>query len=233
MKKTILIGLSLSLFAILLIPSVPAVELSLVKDEQIKTITEQFSIISQISDFHENDLLDKQTTDTFNLYFEEIINNFEKKIFESDADVGNDEDGEPRFFPFLGIFIYLAIAYVLLAISVIVLRFIGGGIRGIFQGIKLKILQFIGSIISIVSFIITLALNIVKGALSTGLKVGTFILDVILLIFTGIFTVLLILIQGIGNIIADIWNGIGTILQFILEIISVIIETIFPNIGVN
>ncbi|OYT29895.1 hypothetical protein B6U98_01140 [Thermoplasmatales archaeon ex4572_165] len=233
MKKTILIGLSLSLFAILLIPSVPAVELSLVKDEQIKTITEQFSIISQISDFHENDLLDKQTTDTFNLYFEEIINNFEKKIFESDADVGNDEGGEPRFFPFLGIFIYLAIAYVLLAISVIVLRFIGGGIRGIFQGIKLKILQFIGSIISIVSFIITLALNIVKGALSTGLKVGTFILDVILLIFTGIFTVLLILIQGIGNIIADIWNGIGTILQFILEIISVIIETIFPNIGVN
>jgi len=233
MKKTILIGLSLSLFAILLIPSVPAVELSMVKDEQIKTITEQFSIISQISDFHETDLLDKQTTDTFNLYYEEMINNFENKLFESDSVVGNDEGGEPRFFPFLGIFIYLAIAYVLLAISVIVLRFIGGGIRGIFQGIKLRILQFIGSIISIVSFIITLALNIVKGALSTGLKVGTFILDVILLIFTGIFTVLLILIQGIGNIIAGIWNGIGTIIQFILELISVVIETIFPNIGVN
>ncbi len=92
MKKTILIGLSLSLFAILLIPSVPAVELSMVKDVQINTITEQFS---KISNFHETDLIDKQTTDTINLYLEEMINNFEKKLFESDTDVENDERGEP------------------------------------------------------------------------------------------------------------------------------------------
>jgi len=233
MKKTMLIGLSLSIFAILLIPSVPAVELSMVKDAQIKAIAEQFSIIIQISSFQETDLLYKQTTDNLNIYFEEIIINFEKKLFESNSNVGNDEDAEPLFFPFLGIFIYLAIAYVFLAISVIILRFIGGGIRGIFEEIKSRIQQFIGSIISIVSFIIALALNVVKGLLSSGLKVGTFILDVILLVITGIFTVLLIIIQGIGNLIAGIWNVIGSILQFILELIGVVIETLFPNIGMN
>jgi hypothetical protein len=221
MKKTFLFSTCLSIIALLLIPSIPAVEISLVKDVQTNVLSDSFLMTNLLSKIKKLKLAEIENQGTSNSFFESLL--FHKQSNNND---GGDID--PTFFPFLGIFVYLLIAYIFFAINAMILRFIGDGIRGVISNIVGRIQQAIESVISLIVFIISIIINIASLIISAGITIGTFILDVLLIVITGIITLLLLTIQGIGNTFAKIWHGIGMVLRFIVDIIYVILDAIFP-----
>ena len=105
MKKGILLGSILSVFLILMIPSIPAIEYNNVLDEN------KSNIINRIQNSEFNDSIQKLKD---NRLLNNILNAI-KNIFYSLNEKFFD-DPEPLFFPFLGIIFYGLIAIIILSI---------------------------------------------------------------------------------------------------------------------
>ena len=231
-----LIGLCLTLGALLLLPVIPAVQVQTVKQEQIAMIYEKIETTRQFSNLLNSGVFKEHSELISTVTLDDISHMIDTIWFESDnylnpPTTDDPGDPEPVFFPFLGIFVYLAIAYVFIAINVMVLKFIGKHVRAVIDAIVSRIVQFLENVLTVIMFVLTLAYNIVKGLLTGLVIVGTFIIDVVLIIITGILTLIVLVLQGIINILATIWRGIGDILRFIIEMINVVIDALFPLIG--
>lgn len=236
MRREIYIYTFIACLTLLMVPTIPSMEFSMVKEtyetnvenyfEQTINFQEKNNGITNKIDFSHMIVILKQ-------FFGKITNT--KKSLQSEGD-----DEQPLFFPFLGIFVYALIAIIILKIIGIILHFIGGKINLVIQFIKAKITNFITKTITLLTTIstiiislFTLLVNIIVYVTTTVYNlISTTVLiitNVIVLIVSGIVTLFLLTLQGIINIIAKIWFGIGEVLRFIVEVIQAILDAIFPN----
>ena len=100
MKKSILFGTILSVFLIIMVPSIPAIEYNTVVEENKSFFMEK------VKDFDKKDFLSNILDGLKN-----IIYKLNEKFFNSD----DQPDEQPLFFPILGIIFYGLIAIIILA----------------------------------------------------------------------------------------------------------------------
>ncbi len=240
MKKQIIIGCFLSILVLLLVPSIPATQYSMVKEAKIEAIGQE--IIQHTDKLSSLDLdkiktmLSTSLSNKQSFTKEDIFEQLQLKI--SQTDTSNDE--QPLFFPFLGIFIYLLIFYIIYIVIVSILREIFDFIDVIIGNIQSKIKNFIQGIINIfltvLSLIFTLLGTIVEviGTLGLALINGIAslivgIYNVFVLLLQGIAMLIVLAIKGLGMLLSAIWQGLGAFFRLLVDIFNLIIDAIFPN----
>jgi len=236
MRRELVIYTFIATFILLLIPTIPAMEFSLVQNN-IKDSLQQ-----KIEQTLDATPVDKSLFK--NIDFSSpgsILQHFLDKISKTKESLQSDDGGEqPLFFPFLGIFVYGFILVVILKVIGTIIKLIGGKINYVIQLIKLKITNAITKIITFITTLVTFVINIITylvnltitlltNLFNLGVTIGSILFNAILLILTGIITIILMAVQAIINVIAKIWYGIGQIIRFFIDLIIVIIDAIFPN----
>lgn len=251
MKKIIILTCLLSTFILLSVPAIPSMHITLAEESYQNKIENQILNlgIDQLEIKDSNLLSNKENIQTL---LPTLIQSLLQKESRSVERPDNDDDPQPLFFPFLGIFIYGLILYIVLKIVFNIIKIIHGNIQTILQNIKTRIINLIQTIATlvitiltfiitvittIIQLIITLTTKLINGTLTLATSLingiitfGNILIDLILIVITGFFTILLIIFQGIANIIARIWAGIGVFFGLINDIIELILNTIFPNI---
>lgn len=238
MKKQIIIGCLLSIFVLLLVPSIPALQYSMVKEANIKVIQNEIMADKKLSSHFSQEKIDFILST-----FLTTDHSFSKKtiveLLNEDKSV-NPSDEEPLFFPFLGIFIYLLIFYIIYIIIASIVRVVFDFVGCIVDNIKSKIQNFIDSIVNIVLTVVGLVFTVLKTVIQVLGTIGQSIINgvstllqafgsLILLLFQGIVTLFILAIQGIVFLLKGIWNGLGEFFRLLIEIFSLIIDAVFPN----
>jgi hypothetical protein len=112
MKKQIIIGCFLSIIILLLVPSIPATQYSMMKEAKIEAIGQEIIKNTDTPSSFDLDniktMLSTVSFDKKSLTKEDVIDQLQLGISQTSST--NDE--QPLFFPFLGIFIYLLIFYI-------------------------------------------------------------------------------------------------------------------------
>ncbi|MBS3749246.1 MAG: hypothetical protein KGY65_03925 [Candidatus Thermoplasmatota archaeon] len=240
MKKQIIIGCLLSIIVLLLVPSIPATQYSMMKEAKIEAIGQEIikhtdtpsSLdFDKIKTMLSTILFDKQSVTK-----EDVIDQLQLGISQTSST--NDE--QPLFFPFLGIFIYLLIFYIIYIVIVSILREIFNFIDVIVGNIQSKIQNFIQGIINIFLTIISLVFMLLKTIVEVIGTIGIAIINGIAALIVGIYNVFVFLLQGIamlivfaikglGMLLSAIWNGLGVFFRLLVDIFNLIIDAIFPN----
>lgn len=238
MKKQIVIGCLLSIFVLLLVPSIPALQYSMVKEANIESIRNEIITDTKLSSRFSQQKID-EIISTFLTNENSISKETITKLLNEDH--SNDiPDEEPLFFPFLGIFIYLLIFYIIYIIIASIVREVFDFVGHIVDNIKSKIQNFIDSIINIILTIISLVFTVVKtiiqilGTIGQGIINGVSTLlqafaSLIIFLFQGILTLVVLTVQGIVLLLKGIWKGLGEFFRLLIEIVSLIIDEVFPN----
>jgi len=228
MKKLLLIGIMLSSIVLLTTPSLPAMQFSLVQD----------SYTSFIEDTIQKKTLDNLMISENNPIYgsiQSILSTILKQLqqgslsFLKQKPMMDPDDPQPQFFPFLGIFIYLFIAYVIFKIIGLILQYFGSIIAGIISSIVGRIKNLFTAIISLITALISVIVTILIAVFNVLAKVGEFILNAIVLILSGILSTILVIISGFIQLLGFIWQGFGAFLGVLLDILRIIYEAIFPG----
>jgi len=229
MNKRILIGLIISITILLLTPILPIVQFSSAEEANEKRLTDEVGTLYGGALLKDIDLYDgdeqRYLIDVLSQLFEHVsIQDLLTTSTES-----NEDDPQALFFPFLGIFIYGLIAFVIIKIIVIIFQYFGSIIRSIANNIAGRINNLIQFILNIITFILRFIMEIVKGIFSLALKTGELVITIIMTILSAILAGILLIINVIVGILLRIWQGIGVFLGLMLEILLLIYETIFPS----
>jgi len=221
-KKRMIIGSLFFMFLLLSIPALPAVEVTLVREEYKSSIADQ---------------IEKKGLFQTNL-FEKITKQFGQKTSLSDLIDHLDSSEEEQSFS--------AQSIVLLDIIIIVLFLLGvfKGIPNFFQNIYAVIMTIANSAAFIIKTIADLLLNLVvfsgESLVTLLIGIGQVIVQILELggiavvsLIAGIISVIgLILfgiVYGIVNLASLVWSGIETVLGLILDILRLIYEAIFQQ----
>jgi hypothetical protein len=239
MKKQIIIGCFISILVLLLVPSIPAISYTMIKEANIETISNEIiqnedihttCSIEEIKEILSDILSNDQSINSLNI--------FDGSIDQDFTIPGNEQ---PLFFPFLGIIIYLLIFYILFLILVTILRNIFDFFGKIIDNIKSKILNFVTLIINVVVILLTFIFNVLKATGQIMASVGLSILsgikslvtglgNLIVLSIQGLITIIVLLIRGIGGLIRNIWKGLGIFFRLMIDIFNLILDAVFPNV---
>jgi len=200
MNKKFKIGIILSIFLLLITPSLPAMEFTIVQETYENLFQQEFKEISIENIASIKDIRQLKNTNYSN---KDIISIFEniRESFPSEISKKSINSNDTL------IYIILVIIYLIL--------------DSIFNGIPI----LIGNILT---FLKTIGVNIasfIKLLLNLSLNILTFLVDGIsqLLLNTIIF-----LINSIIQLIVKTWQGIGTFIGLILDILRLIYEAFFP-----
>lgn len=200
MNKKFKIGIILSIFLLLITPSLPAMEFTIVQETYENLFQQEFKEISIENIESIKDIRQLKNTNYSN---KDIISIFEniRESFPSEISKKSINSNDTL------IYIILVIIYLIL--------------DSIFNGIPI----LIGNILT---FLKTIGVNIasfIKLLLNLSLNILTFLVDGIsqLLLNTIIF-----LINSIIQLIVKTWQGIGTFIGLILDILRLIYEAFFP-----
>jgi len=241
MRKQIIIGCFISIIALLLVPSIPAAQYNMVEEAQVEAISD--AIIQQVGESSSFSVEEMKEILSESLSSDQSITKLDIQDIYEQLDLQKqqtDENGEPLFFPFLGIFIYLLIFYIIYIVIITILREIFDFIDVIVGNIASKIQNFIQGIINIFITILTLVFMLLKtiveviGALGLGILNGLAsllvgIYNVVVLVLQGIATLLVLAVQGLGTLLVNIWQGFGAFFRLIIDIFDLILDAIFPN----
>lgn len=242
MKKKIIIGCFISILVLLMLPSIPATNLTLIKEAHIKAITHELMQHEQVSSTHHcierikeiaSEFLSEGKSKDSMGFFDEVLN----------QETNSFEDGQPLFFPFLGIFIYLLIFYIAFLVFVAILRNVFTFIGRIIDHVLSKFHNFINIIVTLVITVLTVILMIIKGILQligiTGLGLFNVIRSIIttltaltVLVIQGIIGLIVLTLRGMVTLIRSIWNGLGAFFRLMTDIFVLILDFIFPNLTV-
>ena len=238
MKKQIIIGCLISIFVLLLVPTIPAMQFSMVKEANIESIRNEIMTDTELPSRFSTAKIDEIIST-----FLTNENSFSKKTITEllNEDQSSDNfDEEPSFFPFLGIFIYLLIFYIIYIIIASIVREVFDFVGRIVDNIKSKIQNFIDSILNIILTVIALVFTILKTIIQVLGNIGQSILNgvstllqafasLIILLVQGIVTLVILAVQGLVLLLKGIWNGLGEFFRLLIEIFSLIINAVFPN----
>jgi hypothetical protein len=221
-KKRMIIGSLFFMFLLLSIPALPAVEVTLVREEYKSSIADQ---------------IEKKSLLQTNL-FEKITKQFGQKTSISDLidHLGSSEEEQS----------FSAQSIVLLDIIIIVLFLLGvfKGIPNFFQNIYAVIMTIANSAAFIIKTIADLLFNLLvfsgESLVTLLIGIGQVIVQILELggiavvsLIAGIISVIgLILfgiVYGIVNLASLVWSGIETVLGLILDILRLIYEAIFQQ----
>lgn len=221
-KKRMIIGSLFFMFLLLSIPALPAVEVTLVREEYKSSIADQ---------------IEKKSLLQTNL-FEKITKQFGQKTSISDFidHLGSSEEEQS----------FSAQSIVLLDIIIIVLFLLGvfKGIPNFFQNIYAVIMTIANSAAFIIKTIADLLFNLLvfsgESLVTLLIGIGQVIVQILELggiavvsLIAGIISVIgLILfgiVYGIVNLASLVWSGIETVLGLILDILRLIYEAIFQQ----
>lgn len=232
MKKQIIIGVILSSLILFLTPSIPALQFTLIEDAYT-SLFEQ-TIGKQTMNSFEKITGSQQSLVTSNLqhYLSTILDRLQTGSISSNNQITTTDPDDPQaqFFPFLGIFVYLFIAYVIFKIIAFVFQYLGGIVNAVVGAIVQKIRNLFTAIFNIITAIISLVVTILIGVFNILKKGGEFLLNAIVLILSGILSTILVIISGLIALIGFIWQGIGAFFGVLLDILRIIYEAIFPGI---
>ncbi len=200
MDKKFKIGIILSIFLLLITPSLPAMEFTVVKENYENLVQQEIKELSVEYIASIKDIRQLKNSNYSNQNLVSIIENISES-FPSQISKKSVNSNDTL------IYIILVIIYLIL--------------DSIFNGIPI----LIGNIFT---FLKTTGLNIVsfiKLLLNLILNILIFLVDGIsqLLLNTIIF-----LISGIIQLIVKTWQGIGTFIGLILDILRLIYEAFFP-----
>jgi len=251
MNKRIIIGLIISTMVLLLTPVLPIVQFSEAKEAQERSIYENIgqTIINSLQS--DQLLSDSIPQGIMNLIVTILTkNSFIQKFIEGIDDSNGGDDPQPLFFPFLGIFVYGLIAFIIIKIILYILQYFGSIIRGIANNIATRISNIIQSIGNLVLMIVTAILSLITGIFNGVVALGEFIITALIILIQKIFTLIVIIGQVIITVITAIlsaivavillllnilvfilqriWQGFGTFIGLMLDIFRLIYETIFP-----
>lgn len=200
MDKKFKIGIILSIFLLLITPSLPAMEFTVVKENYENLVQQEIKELSVEYIASIKDIRQLKNSNYSNQNLVSIIENISES-FPSQISKKSVNSNDTL------IYIILVIIYLIL--------------DSIFNGIPI----LIGNIFT---FLKTTGLNIVsfiKLLLNLILNILIFLVDGVsqLLLNTIIF-----LISGIIQLIVKTWQGIGTFIGLILDILRLIYEAFFP-----
>jgi len=200
MDKKFKIGIILSIFLLLITPSLPAMEFTVVKENYENLVQQEIKELSVEYIASIKDIRQLKNSNYSNQNLVSIIENI-RESFPSQISKKSVNSNDTL------IYIILVIIYLIL--------------DSIFNGIPI----LIGNIFT---FLKTTGLNIVsfiKLLLNLILNILIFLVDGVsqLLLNTIIF-----LISGIIQLIVKTWQGIGTFIGLILDILRLIYEAFFP-----
>jgi len=235
--KKILLALTIAIaFLLVSTPLIPAVEYSTVQEVQ-EEHRQNYLSESLFINLLQNSNLEKiiqlaQDNSLSSIEWSSILN----QIDSLDDDSG---DIEPLFFPFLGIFIYALIAYVILKIVYTIVKTIGSYIQDRINQFKNKIKAFIQKIVDLITLLLNTIQTIVIGVITLLIKLGnglvngvilliTFIIKAITAVLLSISIVILSLLYGVIFIIATIWQLFEAFFGIILDIINTILHAKNP-----
>jgi hypothetical protein len=230
MKRVILLGSLISIVILLLTPQLSAVQYSLVTNTQEQHIKEQLSQAlfssTSLTESQKNTLVNKVITPLFTIINSEQFSTLKNKLQSNNDD---DETGPPQplFFPFLGIFVYGLIAYILLKIIGIILQNVGFIISGIISAIVSRIVGVITIILTIITAIINGIISLITGVATLIVKVAAILLNIIVLIISAILSLIIAILTGLFRLLERVWIGFGNFLGFILDVLKLIYESIF------
>ena len=229
MNKRIIIGVIISVTVLFLTPLLPTVQFTKAYEANKQAISEDIDHMIVNSLFQEID----HSGDIENKFLTTIISSLSEGSFiqryVSSFDTDDGDDPQPLCFPFLGIFIYGLIAFVIFKIIAYVFHYFGSIIKTITNKITTSIKNFILKIVNLIRFILKLVSTIVQGIITLLLKTGEFIITVIATIVSAILAVILFILNVIVAILQRIWQGFGAFLGLMMEIFMLIYETIFPS----
>lgn len=231
MNKRILIGLIISITILLLTPILPIVQFSSAEEANEKRLIKEVGTLFGQDLLKDIDIYDGDEQRYFIEVLSQLCEHVSIKDLLTTTTENNEDDPQALFFPFLGIFIYGFIAFVILKIIVIIFQYFGSIIRSIVNNIADRINNLIQFILDIITFILHLILTIIQGIFSLTLKTGELIITLVATILSAILSVILFIINVIGSILMRIWQGIGTFMGLMLEILLLIYETIFPSVN--
>lgn len=231
MKKTIIIGCFISILVLLLLPTIPATNLTLMKEARIEAISYELMqheqvvsetiSIKQIKEIVSNLLSEGESTDSM-VFLDKILN----------QETNSPGDEQPLFFPFLGIIIYLLIFYIAFLVFVAILRNMFTFIGLIIDHVLSKFHNFINIIVTLIITVLSFIFMILKGILQLIGATGIGLFNVIKSIITTLAALMVLVIQGMVTLIRTIWDGIGAFLRLMIDIFVLILDFIFPNITV-
>jgi hypothetical protein len=200
MNKKFKIGIVISIFLLLITPSLPAMEFNIVKETYENLVKQEFKELSieKIETIQNNKQLKntKLSDDALINILENIRDNILSLISKKSV-IPNDTL----------IYIILIIIYLIMDL--------------IFNGIPI----LIGNIFTFIKTIGNNIITFIKLLLNLSIKVIIFLIDgsINLLLNTIIF-----LINSTVQLLVKTWQGIGTFIGLILDILRLIYEAIFP-----
>lgn len=173
------------------------------------------------------------TKDALNEYITNSVGMFSPSQFiqrhlSSNDDTGID-DPQPLCFPFLGIFIYGLIAYIMSKIIGLILRDIGSIIRGVIRNIMTSVGHVIINIITTMGLFVQLLIIVIQVIFTLLFNTGEFIGLALYAIVTAIFAIILFIFNVLGSLLQRSWQGIATFFGLILDILRLIYDTIFTT----
>jgi len=233
----ILLILTLSIaFLLISTPLIPAVEYSTVQDvqeEHRQTYLSKFPFFNLLQDLNLEKIIQyAQDTSLTSLEWSSLLHQMDPL----EDDTG---DIQPLFFPFLGIFIYALIAYVILKVVFTIIRTIGSYMQDKINQFKNKIKAFIQKIVDLITLllntiqtiiisVITLLIKMGNGVVNGAILLITFIIKAITAVLLSISIVVLSLFYGVIFILATIWSFFEAIFGIILDIINTILHAKNP-----
>ncbi len=229
MKIQLFIGILLSCIILLLTPLSPTVQFSKAQEASEQMISEDLSTF--IVDSIAQEMLPSQSIDTGIL--STLVNFIAKSPFIQRIldgyDTSASDDPQPLCFPFLGIFIYGLIAFIILKIVGYIFKYIGSIVMNIVTAIATSIKNVIMILLSVIRFIVQLIITIIQGIFALLFKTGEFVITVIATIVSAILAVILFIINVFVAILQRLRQGYITFLGLILDILMLIYDTIFRS----
>jgi hypothetical protein len=203
MKKQFMIGIFLSFFLLIITPSIPAMEFTIVKESYENILQSEIKKFSKDKIDHLSNLIQKK-------------NNKFSSLFLEDINLANDS----LWFLFL-LTVYLILYLFFKAIPNFIINTIKF-ISTMTSNLWIFLKNFLILIYDVIFFsVYSLGQMIIK--FFQGFGFVTYNLIVIS------FNLIISIITGFGKLIERIWQGLGTFIGLILDIIRLIYETVFPN----